>query len=199
MEKLYTLFFLLLGCYSLVHAGIYQGYIITHNNRILTGQIGTIYSGNQTSAVIFINDFGTPYNLRAELIKGFVYHNGEETFLFESKYNKQGWMFLRVVCKGEGEGLNLYQAPAEETSLSIDNWGYLRSETLHTEEYWIEQNGKFPVRITRLGFKKKLRRLIRKQTPELAQKIGSPGFRFNDLEKIIQEYNNEVRKKRYRL
>lgn len=199
MKKLYTLFWLLLAVSTFATAGIYQGYLITHNNRILTGQIGTIYSGQQSSAVIFINDFGTPYNIRAELIKGFVYRDGEETFVFESKYSEKQWMFLQVVCKGESDGLNLYQTPAEKVALSLDNWGYVRSETVRDQEFWIEQQGKHPMRINRFRFKKKMRRLVNKQAPELAAKIGSPGYRFNDLVKIIEAFNEEVKKKRYRL
>ncbi|NJK83626.1 MAG: hypothetical protein HC912_07210 [Saprospiraceae bacterium] len=49
------------------------GYIITLDNKSLTGYIGDIYYADFISSVTFINDFGTPYKLRAELIKGFVF------------------------------------------------------------------------------------------------------------------------------
>ncbi|NJL75787.1 MAG: hypothetical protein HC892_12960 [Saprospiraceae bacterium] len=84
MKKLFALF-ILTSWLGTIYAIDYQkiipplndklsvGYIITLDGKRLTGQIGDVSYSNIISNVEFVNDFGTPYQLRAELIRGFVF------------------------------------------------------------------------------------------------------------------------------
>ncbi len=154
----------------------------------MTGQVGNINHTEYGTMVEFVNDFGTPYFLHPALIKGFVYQDGPIMQMFESKFWHNRWMFLRVILPGDN--LRLLQAPEEVTSYEIIN-GRLTSQTQSVNEYWLEIPGKriFPVK--RMGFKRKMRRLVNDVSPTLADKIGSQGYRYRDLYRIVQEYNQQ--------
>lgn len=198
MKRFYLLLLVPLFFLSSLQADPFKGYIVTLNGKRLTGYIGAIsFPSNNHSEVIFINDFGTAYQIKAQLIKGFVYQQDSNYQFFESKFKKNRWMFLQVLYKGEG--MSLYMAPEEHLQFDIRN-GAFQAHSYNVEELWIEvPERKKPVRIKRWGFKKKIRRLVQRRAPELAEKIGSKGYRFKDLIKIIEEYNDKFEKTKYKL
>ncbi len=167
-----------------------RGYIVTKNSRRLTGYIGEIYHSQFQSIVVFINDFGSVYNIEAERIRGFVFTDEKGYTAYESKNFRGRWYFLRILEKGAS--LNLYQSPEEQYSIRFDN-GILEASTHTVTEFWVEaRERKKPVRVTRFNFRRKMRRLFRKlDAPEFRDKIGEEGYRFGDLSGIVREYNRE--------
>lgn len=188
MHKLYTFFFCLFFLWQAAEAKLYEGYIITKTNYQLTGKIGSINQGEFGSIVEFVNDFGTPYFLHPALIKGFVVEDGPRLQLYESKYWKNEWMFLRVVFPGQN--LRLLRSPEEVVNYDIVN-GRLISETREINEYWLEIPGKRMFLVRRLNFRRKMRRLISEVSPALAEQIGQPGYRYKDLYQIVKEYERQ--------
>jgi hypothetical protein len=164
------------------------GYIITLDNKSLTGYIGEIYYADFISSVIFINDFGTPYKLRAELIKGFVFEHKNQIVEYASlhEHRTNSWAFLRVVVKGDAA--ILYKSPEEKMG-NISYSDAFGTRIYNANEYWIKfKNEQRPFRLTLLNFKKQLkRRLI--FYPEIARELGKSGYRFKDIEFIVQEIN----------
>ncbi|MEN0005801.1 MAG: hypothetical protein AAF798_16755 [Bacteroidota bacterium] len=196
MKQLYLLLLLVAFSLTSATAEAYKGYIITKNRRQLTGSIGAItYVGNFTE-VVFINDFGNSYNLRPELIRGFVFERDEEVFAFESLPTDQGWMFLQVVA--QGDNLSLYRSPEEKTAIYIARSG-VQAETFKATEYWIRGKDRPAVRLKRVRYRKRLRKLFQAKAPELAAKIGQKGYRFKDMVQIIEEYNAILGRKKYKL
>ena len=167
-----------------------RGYIVTKNGKQLTGYIGELYHSQFQSIIVFINDFGSPYNIEAERIRGFVFVDEKGYTAFESKNCRNRWYFLRILEKGAA--VNLYQSPEEEYAFRFEN-GILTASSRNITEYWLEMHGrKQPVRIHRLNFKRKLKRLFKKEdAPEYREKIGKEGYRFRDLPSIIKEYNKD--------
>lgn len=197
MKKLYLLLLVPFFFISSIHADAFKGYIVTLNGKKLTGYIGAVlFPKSKQSEVVFINDFGTPYQIKAQLIKGFVFVQESGYRVFESKLDKNRWMFLQVMFKGEG--MSLYMAPEERVRFDMSN-GIFQTESYNVEEFWLEVEDKDPIQIKRIGFKKKFRRLISRRAPELAKKIGTKGYRYNDLVKIIEEYNDTYEKTKWRL
>ena len=136
-----------------------------------------------------------PYSLK--LIKGFVFKKESKFVAYESKFSrKKKWRFLEVLLKGEG--MSLYRSPIEKVTLT-DNGLFTQTRTYRSNEYWLEIRGRSPIRLNRMGYRKKFRRLMQKIAPELAQKIGKKGYRFKNILKIVEEYNEEYQKTRYSL
>ena len=167
-----------------------RGYVITKNGMHLTGSIGKIYHSNFTSEVVFTNDLGTTYSYSPGLISGFVFEQDSTMFFYESKVDQGRWFFFQVLEKGMG--MNLYKSPTEKVKLYVQD-GIVDSYSYKSTEYWIEVKGRHPVRINRWNFRKKMRRLLRNLAPELSQKIGTPGYRFKNLEEIVSECNQKFR------
>lgn len=199
MRKIYftltTLLFVFF--FTNIKAEVFRGYIVTKNDKILTGQIGNIWHSESRSEVIFINDFGSIYSLQPELIKGFVFKKDTKFVAYESKFSrKKKWRFLQVLLKGEG--MSLYRSPIEKVK-QTNNGLFTQTHTYRSNEYWLEVKGRSPIRLNRMGYRKKFKRLISRVAPELAQKIGKKGYRFKDLLKIVEEYNDEYSKTKYSL
>ena len=168
----------------------FKGYVITKNGIHLTGAIGDIYHSNVNSQVIFTNDLGTTYSYRPELISGFVFVKEEETVMYESKYDKERWSFLEVLEKGMG--INLYKSPDDKIRMYMED-GIIESYNYKSEEFWVEVRGRLPIKINRFNFRKQMRRLLRPLAPGMERKIGSQGYRYKDIERIISECNQKFR------
>ncbi|MDX1666885.1 MAG: hypothetical protein R3350_06640 [Saprospiraceae bacterium] len=196
MRKLYLLCLLIVFTTVSSYSRISSGYIITKSGTRLTGFIGDLYFSDHKSEVVFINDFGTPYSFSPRLIDGFVFQNGSELVVYESKYARQNWMFLKIIAKGKG--INLYQSPEEKVDMLVRG-GQMVVQTRSHREFWVENRGRNPQKVKRLGFRKQMRRLLKERAPKLAKKIGSPGYKYRNLEKIIEEYNEICRETRWRL
>ncbi|MEZ5043463.1 MAG: hypothetical protein R2828_26435 [Saprospiraceae bacterium] len=200
MKKAFTLIFFL-GITGFLWASSpnpnpSKGYIVTLNGKYLTGAIGNIFHTTYGSEVTFINDFGTIYQIHPFLIRGFVFREDASTVAYESKYSQKKWLFLRVLHKGDY--MSIYKSPEKKSVVNYTRVSFM-AETVKNEEYWIELKGKNPININRLGYKKQLRKLINKRTPELADKIGSKGYRFRNLTEIAEEYNKKCQETKYKL
>lgn len=164
-------------------AGIFRGYILTHNNMALTGHLGGLGLSGSRVYVQFINDFGTLYQLWPQMIRGFAYEDANGMVLFESWKDKKYWRFLQVLQKGSA--MSLYFEPA-----LINDYSILGQKVIETVPlYYIEINGRLE-RISPTNFRKKLSRIMMQRAPELAGRIGSPGYKFRDLQQIVQSYND---------
>jgi hypothetical protein len=168
-----------------------QGYIVTKNNYQLTGSIGTIDHSSYGTMVEYINDFGTPYFLHPALIKGFVFYEGPAIRAYESKRWQDSWYFLKV--QYGGDNISLLQTPELQTSYNFRN-GQLYTRTRKSVQYWISMSDGFIQPLKRLGFRSQMKRLIRDVSPQLARKIGSKGYRFQNLYTILEEYDRELAK-----
>lgn len=190
MKQIYAILFLLLFAAAGLCTDPARGYIVTKNGKQLTGYISDIYHSEFRSIVVFINDFGSVYNIEAERIRGFVFSDKEGYTAFESKNCHNRWYFLRILEKG-GE-VNLYQSPEEEYTLRFEN-GMLKASSRSITEFWLEVDGrKQLINVNRLNFRRKLRRMFHKaEAPEFREKVGAEGYRFRNLPDIIREYNRE--------
>lgn len=176
---------LLLCCPLLLYSMPWPGYIMSKNGKQLTGHIGLMQHQARTSTVVFINGFGDVYEIEAERIKGFAFEANGALFAFESKALQQAHRFLRILHKN---------GPMELFVLTYDSdmsWGFT-GQVLPIEQrsYWVRLNHqKGMVKISRWGFRRKLRRLIGYTAPALAKKIGQKGYRFDDMPAIAEIYN----------
>jgi hypothetical protein len=189
MKRTCLLFALCSFCCSLAIAAMpARGYIVTKDQKMLTGYIADVYQTTDQSIVVFINDFGTPYFIQAELILGFVYREGEEgeyvTYI-SLPTQRRSSTFLRIVEQGR---FSLFLAPEHHVRASIDQ-GVIFAQSYQVTEYWLLAAGEAPMRLRRSNYKRKLKRLLRPSAPEMVGQIGREGFKFQDLPAIIRSYN----------
>jgi len=188
MKKDYTLRFLLaLAIFIFLKVSVFaagKGYLITKDDKYITGQVMSVSYTLEGSEVLFKNDFGDLYEIHPFLIKGFVYRDKEETLEYESKFNGQNWLFLKIEVGGRG--IRMY----EKNSVAVTNVPGLNYTvtTQSAKEYWLEREGGLPFQIYLLGFRKLMRNAIA-DYPELAVKIGQKGYRYRNLKTILKEYN----------
>lgn len=194
MKKLYFCLFLFQMIAFSASAELYRGYIITLNGYHLTGQIGEIYFSEDQKQVVFVNDFGTPYMISPRLIAGFAYKVEDQLVTYQSIIVDRKWAFLQIV--EEGEGLKLLRSPEIEIELTLNEYG-LNTQHLRSNEYYLQMRRRNPVRVKRIGFRKQVSQMVRRRAPDLADKIGTKGYRYRDLETIAKEYIEEYRITRF--
>lgn len=167
-----------------------KGYIVTKDGVHLTGEIGEIFYSELLSTVIFINDFGTPYRLYPQLISGFVFKQEEGLTRYESKYKDGAWCFLKVVEKGRI--LSLYKTHEEKTEFAdgaLESFG----RTYKVNEYWLQYRQERPVQISRFNFRRTMRKKLWLY-PAISRKVGKPGYRFKNIQTLVQEVNQQGRR-----
>lgn len=194
MKKLYYCLLFQLIAFS-ASAELYRGYIITLNGYHLTGQIGEIYYSDDNKQVIFVNDFGTPYMISPRLIAGFAYKDQNKLVTYQSIIIDKKWSFLEVV--ESGEGIQLLRSPQVEIEVTLDAMNGINTEQIRGNHYYLQLKRRRPVRVKRVGFRKQVSQMLRRRAPELADKIGTKGYRYKDLENIAKEYLNEYRDTRF--
>ncbi|MEM6380396.1 MAG: hypothetical protein AAF705_19560 [Bacteroidota bacterium] len=194
MRKIYFCLLLFQMIAVSASAELYKGYIITLNGYHLTGQIGEIYMNEDRKHVVFVNDFGTPYMISPRLIAGFAYDNGERLVTFNSIILDKKWAFMELLS--EGEGLKLLKSPEKEIEYVIDAYG-LSTAQVKGNKYFIQLRKRKPVQVKRLGFRKQMKQLLGRRAPYLAKKIGTKGYRYNNIEDIAREYLEEFETTRY--
>jgi hypothetical protein len=189
MKQLYPLLLFLLPLSLLANHTIpWRGYIVSKNDVPLSGYIASVEHSGKTSKVTFINDFGTLYEVPAQLIKGFAYRSGDNMVYFETKRVGNRWRFLQIVAKNQP--MELYQLNAETRLYTYESMLSLPQDPSDsTIAYWLKPEGQRLFKVNRWGFRKKMRRLLSPKAPELADKIGQKGYRFSNVPKIIREYN----------
>jgi hypothetical protein len=196
MKKLYTLSLLVILSQFTAVANdpnpekLYVGYVITLDGKRLTGQIGDIFYSNIISNVVFVNDFGTSYKFRAEIIGGFVFIKENQLIEYQSIYQDESrtWAYLKVIERGEF--LTLYKAPEQKTKYLVEvaSGSELQTQTYNIEEYWLQFEGDKAFRIGRLGFKKVLKRKMRRY-PSLVAQLENTELKFKDLAEIVRQVN----------
>lgn len=162
-----------------------NGYLITKNEKVITGRIVSISYTDYKSEVLFINDFGDTYRISPYLIKGFAYMKNGETLRYESKFIDNYWLFLKIELPGSG--IRLYHSESAQYVKGIDGVSEIAQHN-SVKTYWLELEGSTPFKIYKLGFRPKMRATL-SQYPELAAKIGEKGYRYKDLKSIVKEYN----------
>lgn len=167
------------------------GYILTLDKKKIPGEIKDIIYSDWYCEVTFINNMGTPYKLNPFLIAGFYFEQENEGYNYESKFHKGRWLFLRIIVKGDR--LNLYSSHSEKKNVVQFLWGD-KIVDKSIKEFWLEWPGKVPILVTPSRFKRMLKSKFSKY-PSLAKKIGTSGYRFKDLVKIVEEYNQHFRER----
>ena len=183
----------ILGCLVLplmtVHfctAQSLQGdYIITWDNKLIQGKVQEIYYADWRTDMTFKNEYGRTYNFSPARVGGFLQIVEQDTVMYESKYAKNRWLFLKRVVKEEQ--LSLYYSPNRKWTM-VRGVNGMEKVYMPVNEVWLEFRKKKPFRIYPLTYKKELKRRFSKY-PDFAEKIGSPGYKFRDIEKIVAEYN----------
>lgn len=162
-----------------------KGYLITLDEKYITGNVISVNNSETGNELIFVNDFGDYYRIHPFLIKGFVFKEKEQTIQYMSKFNGDDWLFLRV--EEGGAGMRLYRSNSTRVISSASVTGFITKE-VNSGGYWIEMHNTKPFQVYGIGFRGKMRRAL-KDYPELAQKIGEKGYRFKNLRTIVKEYN----------
>ncbi len=185
MRKLTLL--LLLCCISIsAQSESLRGYVITLDGKYLSGTILQINSSDYHVSVAFKNDYGTAYHFHPALIKGFVFMKGNERHVYESHHHKGEWLFLQQLYVGKE--ISLFKYPDIQVNWVVEG-RQINSFAANQRVFWLKQNKKSPFLLKRQHFKNKFTELIRENAPELADKIGKRGYRYQHLEKILAEYD----------
>ena len=186
MRTVFTLFISLLFISNSLTAGDPgKDYIITLNGIKLTGDVKDIFFSNIQSRLSFENDFGNLYSVHPACIHGFAFREGEKTIYYESKYLGGRWDFLKV--EKRGSALSLYRSSERKIEFTQLH-GEPIIETKKVTEIWLQFQGQKPFRVFPLGYKKLLKQKFA-HYPELANRIGKKGYKFRDLPKIVELYN----------
>lgn len=194
MKQLYLLVLLFVNFMAdAKDPGLYEGYIVTLSGIQLTGHVGSLTVKDDKVYLTFINDFGSIYQLSPRLIRGFVCNTDYGSLLFESWRKENGWSFLGVVHKDAA--MSLYIEPSF-TTVFATGLGQVVAETQPV--YYLHAENRL-IRISATGFKAKMQQLLQRRAPALARKIGTAGYRFRDLERIVREYNDYCRNNPYLL
>jgi len=183
-----------------IQANPYRGFLIAKNGKQITGYIGGISSEGRLGRILFINDFGNLYIIEANQIRGFVYQKEEKLFFFESIWDEKRWKFLQMIFSGEEA--RLYKVPASQSAPWADHFGLsLSTQAPSTGQgkYFIQLKDRPIRRIIPFRFKKRMKKLLGGQAPELAEKLGSPDYRFKNLESIVRELDEILKKAHFQL
>lgn len=155
------------------------GYVITNKGDTLKGEIierdkktGLRFEGDKIKLIISPTE---KKSYSPGKIK--MYFNGEN--VFESvQYKSEEFAFMQVVDKGE---LTLYQLDLER-----DKKGEI--EVYETQYYVKKTTEKAAIRIKENNFKKDVGALV-KDNEDMLDEVNNKDLVFEDLEKVIKDYN----------
>jgi hypothetical protein len=156
-----------------------QGYVVTNKGDTLKGEIierdkktGLRFEGDKIKLIISPTE---KKSYSPGKIK--MYYNGEN--VFESvEYKSEEFAFMQVVDKGE---LTLYQLDLER-----DKKGEI--EVYETQYYVKKTTEKAAIRIKENNFKKDIGALV-KDNDDMLDEVNNKDLVFEDLEKVIKDYN----------
>jgi len=156
-----------------------QGYVVTNKGDTLKGEIierdkktGLRFEGDKIKLIISPTE---KKSYSPGKIK--MYYNGEN--VFESvEYKSEEFAFMQVVDKGE---LTLYQLDLER-----DKKGEI--EVYETQYYVKKTTEKTAIRIKENNFKKDIGALV-KDNEDMLDEVNNKDLVFEDLEKVIKDYN----------
>lgn len=186
MKKIYTTFALLLTLSYSLFATQNPGFIITKDAKIITGKVADIFYSSWKTELIFINEMGRRYAFHPAVIAGFAIKTDGELVHYESKFRKGQWQFMNVLEKGKN--LSLYRSPSVKTQEWSINYGDDQIVSRKVTEYWLEYEKNAPVRVSSINYKRLLRQYLVLE-PELVEKLGKKGYRYKNLQTIVQEFN----------
>jgi hypothetical protein len=196
MKKTYFLFLLFCIAFcSTAYAANFRGFLLTKDNYRLTGYINKIEYSISGIVIQFTNDFGDQYNIYPNLVNGFGFSNGGETFRYVSRYYEGRWLFLRAL--ESGKRLNLFRAPDGNQRWVDDSFQAILANPI--SDFWLQPRGQKIIPLQRIGFKRQLRQLLAESAPALANKIGKKGYRFKNIQEIVVMYNNSAKRSRRKL
>ena len=155
------------------------GYVVTNKGDTLKGEIierdkktGLRFEGDKIKLIISPTE---KKSYSPGKIK--MYYNGEN--VFESvEYKSEEFAFMQVVDKGE---LTLYQLDLER-----DKKGEI--EVYETQYYVKKTTEKAAIRIKENNFKKDIGALV-KDNEDMLDEVNNKDLVFEDLEKVIKDYN----------
>ena len=162
-----------------------KDFLITLNGSKLTGNILDINLSGDEFEISFENDLGSILSVHPATIYGFAYEDKGETSLYESKYLNGEWQFLKVQKKGAA--LSLYTSSERQLKFTRSNESPIIVKEKNPQ-VWLQFAGEKPFKIYRLNYKGLLRKRM-KDYPDLAKRIGKRGFRYKDLDMIVELYN----------
>lgn len=169
---------------------LFPGYIVTRDGHAFTGQIGGLGWHRGTMALTYVNDFGSVYRLPAGLIQGFAYRDLDRQEGYTCRLIRREWAFLHVV--EHGPGAVLYQVPVFTLSFTLNGEAQFLLEEPANQVFLETANGALK-RLHPLFYRRALRMALQARYPELAAKIGQPGYRFKQLKSIISAFNQHCR------
>ncbi len=155
------------------------GYVITNKGDTLKGEIierdkktGLRFEGDKIKLIISPTE---KKSYSPGKIK--MYFNGEN--VFESvQYKSEEFAFMQVVDKGE---LTLYQ-------LDLERYKKGEIEVYETQYYVKKTTEKAAIRIKENNFKKDVGALV-KDNEDMLDEVNNKDLVFEDLEKVIKDYN----------
>lgn len=169
----------------------FRGYLVTLNGRQLTGYFERLVHSSTYSEITFINDFGTAYVIHPLQVMGFVYvDEAGNDRAYASKWLRQNWSFLHILV--QEENISLYEEPVWNDWSDLFEEKEVELSDQLSRSYWLEINNRRLVKVKKWGFRRQMRRLFEHQAPQLAAKIGGPGYQFKDLVDIIKAYNEAL-------
>ncbi|MBB4078701.1 hypothetical protein GGR28_001314 [Lewinella aquimaris] len=193
MRHLYLLFLFCLPC--LLPAESYRGFLLTKDGHQLTGYLNVLQYSPGGNLITFTNDFGDEYQIHPFLVSGFGFNYNGEAMRFVSRRHEGMWYFLQEEVRGRV--ISLFRLP-RGTGRWVDD-SMLRMFREQPPEYYLEYGqGQF-LPIPRTGYKRSLRDFFRQASPDLAEKIGSRGYRYRNMNSIVLEFNERSARRRRRL
>lgn len=211
MKKLLTVFSILISCGLMAQQDqeavklwtIYPGYVITHENDTIHGYIKLNNLIDNQRKALFYNspddeDYAEKY--KAKDIKAYrVGPRYYESFKFWPETEARGVHFFLKIIDGPLSYYKWYYESPEDSKkrVVVDKEKQkitkidlsFSEDKLYTESIGIKNGGE-PEKLNTLNFKKSMSKYLA-DCPELSTKIANKeeGYRFYDLEKIINEYN----------
>lgn len=193
MRHLYLLIFIVFA--SGLSAASYRGFLLTKDGYQLTGYLNVLQYSPGGNIITFTNDFGDVYTIHPFLVRGFGFKYKGESIRFVSRRHSGFWFFLQE--EQAGRAINLLRLP-DGTNRWVDD-RLLRLFRTPPPRYYLEYGEGQILPVARNGYKRTLRDFFRDASPELADKIGSRGYRYRDMGLIVAEFNERSASRRRRL
>ena len=168
-----------------------KDFLITLNGSTLTGTVKDISYSTTEASLLFENDFGNAYTIYPATIYGFAFVKDGTTILYESKFLDGKWQFLKVERKGKE--VSLYRSMERQLKFV----GSAKNPIVEKEknpQIWLQFADEQPSKVYRLTYKAVLRKRMA-TCPEVINRLGKRGFKFNDLPSIVELYNELSSKK----
>lgn len=162
-----------------------KDFLITLNGSKLTGNIKDVSFADGMTQLHFENDFGNNYVVNPATIFGFVWSEGAETHLYESKHLDGKWQFLKV--EQRGQALSMYVSTERQLQFTHSGGAPIVVKEKNPQ-IWFQFKGEQPFKVYRFAYKRTLRKKM-EAYPDLSKNIGKRGFRYKDLSKIVELYN----------